>query len=956
LQGVEEVRPTDGHQLAFFGVGGRDGRVMSDYLQRHRDLFGVDEATLNSVRVERDFVTSHNGVRSLTFCQVEDGIDVFGAELRAHLTRAGELVSIGSTLVTAETRNGAWNMSSADALNGAAENLGVSPADVHLMGQAGRVWFPMSRHELRAGWLLQVSLVRDVAGYRMVLDADSGNVLYRENLTSHIGESATFHVFTSDSPSPGSPGTIMPDGFQFPFVAREMLTLSALDEEASPNGWIPAGENETFGNNADVFQVIEGGMGPKEVRAVGSPFRVFDFPIDFGMEPTTYVDAVKTQVFYWVNVFHDRMYSLGFDEAAGNFQLDNFGRGGAGGDPVLAEIQPAFVTNSASFMTLDDGIPGRLTLSPYTGPTPDRDAGLDAEVVLHELTHGMTARLIGSLASPVSRGLSEGWSDFFALALLSEPRDDIDGNYPSGGYITLNWIQNPAGWDDNYYFGIRRFPYSTDLVVNPLTYADLDPFQADWPPLDGTPANPWLTEYSVTEVVHNLGEVWCAALLECRANLVERYGFERGNELMLQLVVDGLKLTPSIPDFLEARDAVILSDVVNNDGANLGEFWTGFAKRGMGFSAESPGAGTTVGVVEAFDVPGMFVIESEDFATAGPAGGPFTPASASYTLRNISMETITVEVSTSVDWLSINGGGLVEMLVLNANDVASVVIGPGADALALPLGQESGEISFVNLTNGLGDTSRGASIEIYQPAVVSFGSSFFDGFESAELGFEWQSRSTGAGRIVLGPGPSPETPCGAGQMVVMDSHTSLADGLNELTLHVDVSMLPVTGGLLLRFDQQEYDDEDHPLPLTFSGSVDGDGVSISGDGLTWHRIVDLTGDSSTAACQSFEVDLSSALAGAGVVSGTDVRIRFQQFDNFSVTSDGMGFDGVSVVAAPNGDGDGDGDVDLLDFGGFQLCFSGDGGGLGAGCEVFDFDEDGDVDLLDFGAFQLGYTG
>jgi hypothetical protein len=70
----------------------------------------------------------------------------------------------------------------------------------------------------------------------------------------------------------------------------------------------------------------------------------------------------------------------------------------------------------------------------------------------------------------------------------------------------------------------------------------------------------------------------------------------------------------------------------------------------------------------------------------------------------------------------------------------------------------------------------------------------------------------------------------------------------------------------------------------------------------------------------------------------------------------MGFDGVSVVAAPNGDGDGDGDVDLLDFGGFQLCFSGDGGGLGAGCEVFDFDEDGDVDLLDFGAFQLGYTG
>ena len=50
-------------------------------------------------------------------------------------------------------------------------------------------------------------------------------------------------------------------------------------------------------------------------------------------------DAIITQLFYYTNVMHDWLYSHGFDEASGNFQVDNFGRGGSGGDPVLAEAQ-----------------------------------------------------------------------------------------------------------------------------------------------------------------------------------------------------------------------------------------------------------------------------------------------------------------------------------------------------------------------------------------------------------------------------------------------------------------------------------------------------------------------------------------------------------------------------------------------------------------------------------------
>lgn len=57
-----------------------------------------------------------------------------------------------------------------------------------------------------------------------------------------------------------------------------------------------------------------------------------------------------------------------------------------------------------------------------------------------------------------------------------------------------------------------------------------------------------------------------------------------------------------------------------------------------------------------------------------------------------------------------------------------------------------------------------------------------------------------------------------------------------------------------------------------------------------------------------------------------------------------------------GDFDGDGDVDLVDFGEFQLCFTGGTGTLAQGCECADFDGDNDADLVDFGAFQLAFTG
>lgn len=49
---------------------------------------------------------------------------------------------------------------------------------------------------------------------------------------------------------------------------------------------------------------------------------------------------------------HDVFYKYGFDEKSGNFQMDNFGRGGKGDDAVIANAQDGAGTNNANFATV----------------------------------------------------------------------------------------------------------------------------------------------------------------------------------------------------------------------------------------------------------------------------------------------------------------------------------------------------------------------------------------------------------------------------------------------------------------------------------------------------------------------------------------------------------------------------------------------------------------------------
>ena len=720
-------------------------RPVKAFLQQYQSLFGHGVEVLATAPVVREFTDSGNGLHTVIWAQQLDNIDIFEATFIAHMTRNRELVSLSSHFVPAPDRaanSGGLDranlgsqppVGAAQAVANAAQNIGenLSAADITAVDSpAGAdlrqrfaaaplnrtslvhlVWLPMNRESLRLCWEVILTSRARGESFRILIDAQTGDTLLRQGLTENI-TNASYRVYTAQSPTPMQTGYSSPVTNQPPEVARVLITTNAFDTNASPNGWIDDGNNETRGNNVDAYVDRDGNDQPDGPRPSGAPFRVFDFPLDLTQDPVTYTNASVVNLFYWNNWMHDRLYQLGFTEAAGNFQVNNFGRGGVGDDPVEAEAQQGSDFNNSSFTTFPDGSPGLMRMYIFNGPTPNRDGDLDTIVILHEYCHGLSNRRVGGgvgITQLQSRGLGEGWSDFMSLALMSQPGDDVNACYPEGPYVSYQFY----GLAQNYYFGIRRYPYSTVLTNNPETFKDIDPAQAS--AHAGVPRSPVITA-PITDV-HNQGEIWCVALWDARANLINKYGFATGNQLILQLVCDAMNLTPANPTFIQARDAVIQADLVDNGGANYHELWLAFAKRGLGYFASAPPATTTSGVVESFSLPDdLLSTPTTDLISRGTVGGPFNPAGQVYALDNTGTNLMNWAVGATVPWISFSATNGV---LAAGGSVTNIMFSLNAAANALPVGNYSGIISFTNLTSGVSQT-RNLSLTVTPPKIYFF--------------------------------------------------------------------------------------------------------------------------------------------------------------------------------------------------------------------------------------------
>jgi len=595
------------------------------------DAFGISAADLDAARLSRNYLTALTGTQHLTFQQQIDRVDVVGCKVIANVDRFGSIINIGSTFIPGLADRAPLKplISARKALDLAASNVGISIASTpvatpHGQGDAElapaddaatwtgikelradepvitrRVWLPRTVSDVRPAWTVVVPAPGIGHTYDITVDAVTGEVLCRTNrLVWDTTQPITMRIFTSDSPAPGSPGLATVGTTQFPFDVRQLVTITPDQMRPySPNGWIDDNNRLTVGNNVGAHSDLSGGN-TVDPRPDGGVNRVFDFPFNETAAPGTYTASAVVQMFYFANKYHDRLYSLGFDEVAGNFQTSNFNRGGVGGDAVIADGQDGGGTNNANWQSTGaDGSSARMQMYVFTGPSPARDGTLDGDVVYHELSHGLSIRLHQGIAANVTRGMGEGWGDYFGISLNAQAGDDPNGNYCTGGYVTKQFLD--ATFLQNYYYGIRRFPYSTNLNINPQTFADTDDAQQAYPP--SVPRSAIIG--NTASEVHNMGEVWCNTLLEGRAAMWPSLGFA-ANERMMRLVVDGMKLhAVTDPNFLQSRDTIIQADNVAFGGADRANLWTAFAKRGMGRNATAPASTTSAGVVENYEVP-----------------------------------------------------------------------------------------------------------------------------------------------------------------------------------------------------------------------------------------------------------------------------------------------------------------------------------------------------------------
>jgi hypothetical protein len=201
---------------------------------------------------------------------------------------------------------------------------------------------------------------------------------------------------------------------------------------------------------------------------------------------------------------------------------------------------------------------GAVSTRLYRPFAPTRDGTIDNTVVAHEWGHYISNRLVGDgngLGNVQGRGMGEGWGDFHALLLMVRPEDSavpsnstFQGVYAVTAYVTGGTTALGAG-NEGFFFGIRRYPYSTDLTKNPLTFQHISSAVA-LPP--GVPQSGRGSANNAE--VHNVGEVWANALWECYASILRdtlggapRLTFNQAQQRMKDYIVAGYKLTPADP-------------------------------------------------------------------------------------------------------------------------------------------------------------------------------------------------------------------------------------------------------------------------------------------------------------------------------------------------------------------------------------------------------------------------
>ncbi len=382
------------------------------YLNDHHKEWGYTPEDIADVIVSDWYTDRTTGITRVYLKQRYEGIEVYNAINNFNIDKEGQVFFVGRRFVPhlAEKVNTTTpTLTAQQAVTAAFQHLDLAPTgNLRLWEQQGPhrfvfeatddtrekvyaqlVWAPQKDGSVRLAWDILLAPVNSHDKWSMRIDATDGQLLDKDNWTLYCraggvsrsdAETAVARIQKQAEAAPvvvtdGATYNVFAIPLESPAHGPRSLVVNPHDSLASPYGWHDTNGEEgpeytiTRGNNVHAYQDRQDNGTSSGDEPDGGPELIFDFYYDDNAEPDSMIDAAVTNLFYMANVIHDLAYHYGFDEPAGNFQENTYGRGGIGGDPLIARAQSGAETgstNNAFYSHSNDGSPASINMFVWT--------------------------------------------------------------------------------------------------------------------------------------------------------------------------------------------------------------------------------------------------------------------------------------------------------------------------------------------------------------------------------------------------------------------------------------------------------------------------------------------------------------------------------------------------------------------------------------------------------------
>ena len=377
------------------------------------------ENDLSDLRISTYHSDSKTGITYAYWQQMFDGIPVFNGIISSAFTNSGQLkVSNSNASANLKTRigSGRHHISAESALRAALEHLGIPKSVPSVVSRSSDdlvIEFDnqtlssekvlVEKYWLDAGdrilpvWNVVIQPYGTIDWWNIRIDAANGEFIEKNNWTSNCNfQDRSIHIqsfgsndanlIRKSSPKKGALTGATYNVFGLPYESPnhgpQSLITDPHDSLASPYGWHTRNTTNlkeftiTRGNNVHAYEDQANANVPG-FSPDGGDSLYFDFSVNFAAPPIQSMPAAVTNLFYMNNIAHDVFYQYGFTEAAGNFQVNNYGRGGVGNDEVRAEAMDGGGTNNANFSSPPDGQRPRMQM--YLWPQAGQSNGLKVD-------------------------------------------------------------------------------------------------------------------------------------------------------------------------------------------------------------------------------------------------------------------------------------------------------------------------------------------------------------------------------------------------------------------------------------------------------------------------------------------------------------------------------------------------------------------------------------------------